>query len=279
MNDTVREYLSYPKFIVPLLKVKKTVKADEVVWGGKDQYFMFFPAAGDKKDKLIIYIHGGGWNSHSPKQDFYIGQNLAMHGYDCFMPEYRKTPKYTYEDIADDVFKDYAEIRKYIKEKGLSYDKTILMGSSAGAHLAAVLCFDGARQERFSISKDEFNGLLLMAGPLCFDYEKTGTEKTLLKYLFGSKEVSDWKKGEPYSMLSARDDFKLKMIHSKHDGLLGWDQAQAFCDKASILGMETELYEVKEAWNTHSAYCSGVFLKTREESDTLNKTYEMLEEM
>ncbi len=279
MNDTMREYLSYWKFIIPLLKVKKTIKTEEINWGGKDQYVMFFPAEGDKKDKLIIYTHGGGWNSHSPKQDFYIGQNLAMHGYDCFMTEYRKTPKFTYEDIIDDVFRCYVEIKKYMKEKGLSYDKIILMGSSAGAHLSAVLCFDKVRQERFGISADDFNGLLLMAGPLCFDYDKTGTEKLLLKYLFDSKEVSDWKKGEPYSMLSARDNFKLKMIHSKHDGLLGWEQAQAFCDKASGLGIPSEIYEVKEAWNTHSAYCSGVFLKTREESDTLNKTYEMLEEI
>ncbi len=279
MNDTMREYLSYWKFIIPLLKVKKTIKTEEINWGGKDQYVMFFPAEGVKKDKLIIYTHGGGWNSHSPKQDFYIGQNLAMHGYDCFMTEYRKTPKFTYEDIIDDVFRCYVEIKKYMKEKGLSYDKIILMGSSAGAHLSAVLCFDKKRQERFGISADDFNGLLLMAGPLCFDYDKTGTEKLLLKYLFDSKEVSDWKKGEPYSMLSARDKFKLKMIHSKHDGLLGWEQAQAFCDKASGLGIPSEIYEVKEAWNTHSAYCSGVFLKTREESDTLNKTYEMLEEI
>ncbi len=275
----MREYLSYWKFIIPLLKVKKTIKTEEINWGGKDQYVMFFPAEGVKKDKLIIYTHGGGWNSHSPKQDFYIGQNLAMHGYDCFMTEYRKTPKFTYEDIIDDVFRCYVEIKKYMKEKGLSYDKIILMGSSAGAHLSAVLCFDKKRQERFGISADDFNGLLLMAGPLCFDYDKTGTEKLLLKYLFDSKEVSDWKKGEPYSMLSARDNFKLKMIHSKHDGLLGWEQAQAFCDKAAELGIPSEIYEVKEAWNTHSAYCSGVFLKTREESDTLNKTYEMLEEI
>lgn len=279
MNDTAREYLSYWKFIIPLLKVKKTIKTDEVMWGNKDQYFLYFPAAGVKKDKLIIYIHGGGWNSHSPKQDFYIGQNIAMQGYDCFMPGYRKTPKYRYDDIIDDIFKDYVGIKAYVKEKGLKYNKVILMGSSAGAHLSAVLCFDKAMQEKYGISEDEFNGLLVMAGPLCFDYEKTGTEKALLKYLFGSKDVKDWKKGEPYSMLYAKENFKLGMIHSRHDGLLGWDQAQAFCDKALELGIPGKIYEVKDAWNTHSAYCSGVFLKTREESDTLDTAYKMLEEM
>ena len=279
MNDTVREYLSYPKFIIPLLKTKRTIVPDEVRWGDKDQYFLYFPAGEGKKDKVIVYIHGGGWNSHNPKQDFYIGQNLATGGYDCFMPEYRKTPKHTYEDICDDIFRGYTEIVKYIKDKGLSYSKTIIMGSSAGAHLGAVLCFDEKRQKGYGISGDGFDGLLTMAGPLCFDYPMTGTLKTLLKYLFGSKDLSEWKKGEPYSMLKHMDDFTLKMIQSGHDGLVGLDQAKAFLNKASELGIPGELYEVKEAWNTHSAYCSGVFLKKRDESDTLDRTYEMLEEM
>ena len=279
MNDTLREYLSYPKFIIPLLKTKRTITPDEVRWGDRDQYFLYFPAGENKKDKLIIYIHGGGWNAHSPKEDFYIGQNIANEGYDCFMPEYHKTPKHTYDDICDDVFRGYKEIVRYIKVKGLSYSKTIIMGSSAGAHLGAVLCFDDKMREKYGILPDEFSGLLTMAGPLCFDHPMTGTLKTLLKYLFNSKDIRDWKKGEPYSMLSKKDGFKLRMIQSEHDGLVGLDQAKEFCRKASELGISSELYEVREAWNTHSAYCSGVFLKKRSESDTLNKTYEMLEEM
>ncbi|SCW63092.1 ABC-type glycerol-3-phosphate transport system, substrate-binding protein [Ruminococcaceae bacterium YRB3002] len=47
-------------------------------------------------------------------------------------------------------------------------------------------------------------------------------------------------------------------------------------DKAQECGIPAELYEVCEAWNTHSAYCAGVFLKNRSESDTLDKVYEMM---
>ncbi|MBO4637389.1 MAG: alpha/beta hydrolase [Clostridiales bacterium] len=278
MNDTVREYLSYGKFIIPLMKAKKTITPEEVRWGEhKDQYFHYFPAREPRKDKVVIYIHGGGWNSHEPRQDFYIGQNIASEGYDCFMPGYRKTPKYTYDAITDDIFRDYKEIKSFMKARGLSFGKEVIMGSSAGAHLGAVLCFNRELQKKHGIDGNDFSGLLTMAGPLYFGLPQTGTLDTLLRYLFGTKEKIEWLRGEPYSMVTPKEDFKIFMIQSKHDGLVGWEQAEVFRDKASENGIPCELYEVKESWNTHSAYCAGVFLKNRNESDTLETAYGMLD--
>jgi acetyl esterase/lipase len=279
MNDTAREYLSYGKFIIPLLKVKKTIKPEEVRWGGKSQYFLYFPAKEPRKNKAVIYIHGGGWNSRTPKQDYYIGQTIASEGYDCFMPEYRKTPKFRYDDIADDVFRGYVEIRKFISEKHLSFDKEIIMGSSARAHLGALLCFDQERQKKLNIEGDSFSGLLTMAGPLYFGLPQTGTLNLLLKNLFGTKDKTQWTKGEPYRMLQPKESFKLFMIQSKHDGLVGWDQAVEFKNKAEENGIPSEIYEVTDAWNTHSAYCAGAFLKKRSESNTLDTAFKMLEKI
>ena len=274
MNDTAREYLSYGKFLIPLLKVRKTIRPVEIKWGGKDQYVHYFRGAEPRKDKVVIYIHGGGWNSRNPKQDFYIGQNIASQGYDCFMPCYRKTPKFRYDDIVDDVFKGYRAIEEYMRENDLDYAKKIVMGSSAGAHLGAVLCFDEALRERYKIGHVE--ALLTMAGPLRFDLPNTGTLNLLLKSLFDSKDPAVWAKGEPYRMITPHEDFKLFMIQSKHDGLVGWDQAVSFKDRAVENGIPSEIYEVTESWNTHSAYCAGVFLKNVGESATLDMVYEML---
>ena len=276
----MREYLSYGKFIVPLMKVKRTIIPEESKWGEyKDQYFLYFPGREPKQDKVVIYIHGGGWNSRNPKQDFYIGQSIASQGYDCFMPGYRKTPQFTYNAIVDDIFRGYKEILSFMSDRGLVYQKTVIAGSSAGAHLGAVLCFSKELQDKYEISGDDFAGLVTMAGPLYFELPQTGTLNTLLKYLFGTKEKSEWLRGEPYSMVTPKKDFKMCMIQSKHDGLLGWEQAEAFKDKAEANGIPVELYEVCESWNTHSAYCAGVFLKQRGESSTLDRFYEMVGEI
>ncbi len=278
MNDTAREYLSYGKVLLPLLKCRKIIKPEEFRWGSKDQYFLYFSAPAKKTDTLVIYIHGGGWNSNSPKQHFFIGQKIALEGFDCVMPGYRKTPKCRYEEISDDIFKGYSEIKKFLAAKNCKYSKIIVAGSSAGAHLGALLCLDAEKQEKYGIAENEFSGLISMSGPLCFDFAQTGALNILMTQLFNSKNVLVWKKGEPCSKLHSLSGFRMLLIQSEHDGIVGFNQAEAFCKKARALKIPSVLYKVTESWNTHSLYCAGVFLKNRNESATLNRFFEFLEE-
>lgn len=273
MNDTLREYFSYGKFIIPIMKVKKEIQPEEVKWGDKDQYFLSYFSSCKKSDTIVIYIHGGGWNAGSPKDFHFIGQRIAMEGYDCIMPSYRKAPKFHYWEISEDIFEGYTIIRTYLKEKSRDYSKIVIMGSSAGAHLGALLCFDQERQKKYKINVDDFDKFICLAGPLCFDYPQTGACNILMKNLFGCNNLQVWKEGEPYSKLNEYQKIKLLIIQSKHDGIIGYKQALAFFKKAESLQMETEFYEVNESWNTHSAYSAGVFLKDRKDSPTVEKVF------
>lgn len=279
MNDTLREYCSYWKFIIPLLKVKKVIKPEEIKWGNKDQYFLFFQSPNKKEDKLIIYIHGGGWNSNSPKKHYFIGQKIALEGYDCIMPNYRKSPKYHYNEIIKDIFQGYTKIQSFLKEKEYHYSKIVIMGSSAGAHLGAILCFDQSMKEKYKILQDEFSGLISMAGPLNFSHPQIRPLNILLKSLFGTKDKDLWKQGEPITKMNKLNGFKVYLIQSKHDGLVGYEQADDFYKKSIKLGMKSELYEVTDNWNTHSAYCVGIFLKDKKSSNTLCKVFDMIEKI
>lgn len=279
MNDTTREYLSYGKLFLPLLKCKKIISFQEHRWGNKDQYFLHFTSPSKKSDTLVIYIHGGGWNSNSPKQHYFIGQKVALEGYDCIMPGYRKTPKFGYEEISDDIFHGYAEIKKYLLEKKFSYSKIVVMGSSAGAHLGALLCFDEEKKKQYNISSDEFSGLISLAGPVSFEFSRTPAQDTLLSYLFKSKNPADWKKGEPYSKMTSLKNFKLFAVQSEHDGIVCMDQAKEFCKKAESLKIPAKLYEVTDDWNTHTLYCAGIFLLNRHDSNTLETVFRFIEEV
>ncbi len=303
MNDTFREYTSYGKVIIPLLKVKRTIIPDVVQWGEDGaQYFLFFPAqagrdaaqaaenaapagADVEQDqekrarKLVVYFHGGGWNSNSPKQHYFIGQKIAQKGYDCVMMGYRKVPKVRYEGIIEDVFTGYKKLKEYLAKSGRTYEKIIVSGSSAGAHLGALLCFDEEQKAAHGIAKEEFAGLLSMAGPLCFDHALTGSLKALIKGLFGTKDREAWKQGEPIRKLTKQDHFKVCLIQSKHDGLVGYEQADDFYKKALELGMDAKRYTVEDAWDTHSLYCVGCFLLEEKESATLKTVFEMLDEI
>ncbi len=276
MNDTLREYFSYGSFIIPLLKVKKIITPVKVQWGNKNQYFLHYSSPSPKNDTLVIYIHGGGWNNGSPADFHFIGQRIALEGFDCILPGYRKSPKYHYDEIVDDVFKGYLEIKKYIAGSKRTYSKIIVMGSSAGAHLGALLCFDTERQKKIGIDANEFSGLISLGGPLCFDYQQTGTLNILMKDLFASKDRAVWKRGEPISKLTTNTNTRLLLIQSRHDGLIGYEQAEAFYKQAIGLGMQAEIYDVPEKKNTHSAYSAGIFLKERIESPTRDKVFEWI---
>lgn len=273
MNDTLREYFSYGSFIIPLLKVKKIIEPTKVQWGNKSQYFLHYSTPNSENKTLVIYIHGGGWNNGSPSDFHFIGQKVAMEGYDCIMPGYRKSPKYHYDDIVSDVFKGISEVKKYLSKQSLVYSKIIVMGSSAGSHLGALLCFDAKLQKKYRINPDDFNGFISLAGPLCFDFPQTGTLNILLKDLFGSRDMAVWKKGEPICKLRQGQSIKTLIIQSRHDGLIGFEQAEEFYHRAMELDIPAEICDVPEKQNTHSAYSAGIFLKDRNESVTLNRVF------
>ena len=276
MNDTLREYLSYGSFLIPLLTFKKTIQPEKVQWGGKSQYFLYFPSPEPVNDTLIIYLHGGGWNSHSPEEFAFIGEKFALEGYDCVLPSYRKTPRFRYKNLIYDVFAGYCAIRKHLSEKR-TYKKVIVIGSSAGAHLGALLCYDSFLQNKFSISPDEIDGFISLAGPLCFDSPYTFEFKYLISSLFHSSDSAMWKKGEPVRKLKQGQQTKCMIIQSRHDGVVEFDQSHKFYQRACELGIPAEFYEVIEKQDTHSAYCAGIFLKEKTDSPTLEKVFETAE--
>lgn len=267
MNDMLREFMSYGTFLLPLLQVKREIEPERVQWGDKSQYFLHYTAPERKSDVIVIYLHGGGWNNGNAGQFHYIGQYFAKSGYDCILLNYRKVPAVRYPDIVSDIFTGYCEVRKHLAAK--QNTRYIVIGSSAGAHLGAVLCYDADLQRKFRVNPKAFRGLISLAGPLCFDAPRTWVLNTLLKGLFNTKERESWKEGEPIRKLKRGQNVPVLVIQSAHDGLIGMTQAKKFCGTASQLGIRARLCEVEASQNTHSAYSAGIFLESTETSQTL----------
>ena len=276
MQDSLREYLSYGGFLLPLLRVKKAIRPQKVQWGNQAQYFLYYPSPSPKGKTLIIYIHGGGWKSGSPADFHFIGQKFALEGYDCVMPGYRKAPQYHCHDIADDIFHGYREMQAYLCGKNAAYTHITVVGSSAGAHLGALLCFDLERREKYAIAAGQPDGFVSLAGPLCFDFPQTWAQNKLMKDLFSSTSMAVWKTGEPLSKLTGGQDVRMLIVQSRHDGVIGFEQAEKFYHRALELGYAAELFQVPEARNTHSAYSAGIFLQSFQDSPTLRKVFDWI---
>ncbi len=278
MKDFVRELQSYPGLGVKLLTYKREIKATKVSLNeSKEVYFLHFAPQIKKHSEIIIYIHGGGWNSKSPRDFEYIGQRMAKEGYDCIVMGYRKVPHVHYNQIINDVCVEYKSILKYLKGKNIDASRVIVMGSSAGAHLGSLLVYDKELHAKYRIGAKRFVGFIGLAGPYCFEGKLPWALKQLLSDLF--EKGQDWKEGEPYSKLDllGPEDCEISipmyLIQSDHDGVLDMEHTLVFARKALELNIPVTFYKVTDSKNTHSYYSAGIFFDDLTKSKTLQMVF------
>lgn len=124
----------------------------------------FWPGDG-RNAPLILYIHGGGWargdksNAIRPK-----AEHFAAQGYAFASMNYRLVPDATVEEQAADVASAIAWLHSQARGLGIDSDRIILMGHSAGAHLAALVATDPDYLRRVGVPMEDIAGVVLLDG-------------------------------------------------------------------------------------------------------------------
>lgn len=270
MIDYIRENLSYyPIFFRLLFKTKKEFTPERVDYGtDKEQYFLYYEPKERVSDKIVIWIHGGGWNAGNPKFFDYVGQYMARAGYRFVSIGYRLSPKNKYPAQIIDVCNAYNAAIKYLNDKGIDTSKVIVSGPSAGAHLSSILCYSKKVQDEYKVDVSNVIGYIGVGGPYSFRESQSMTLKMLLGMLF--TKGYDRTEAESWSLMT-KNHIPMLLIQSRHDGLIEFECAEDLAGKAEMVGNSCEIYEVEEKRNTHSWYTAGYFLFERNESKTLDK--------
>ena len=268
--DYIRENLSYyPIFFRLLFKTKKEFTPERVDYGtDKEQYFLYYEPKERVSDKIIIWIHGGGWNAGNPKFFDYVGQYMARAGYRFVSIGYRLSPKNKYPAQIIDVCNAYNAAIKYLNDKGIDTSKVIVSGPSAGAHLSSILCYSKKVQDEYKVDVSNVIGYIGVGGLYSFRKSQSLTLRMLLGMLF-AKDY-DRTEAEPWSLMT-KNHIPMLLIQSRHDGLIEFECAEDLAGKAEMVGNSCEIYEVEDKRNTHSWYTAGYFLFERNESKTLDK--------
>jgi len=90
---------------------------------------------------VVIAMHGGGWKGGTRSAYRYLGPFLAAAGYATFAIDYRlvgKDPN-RYPAAVDDVRAAVHYVREHAAELNVDPRRIVLMGDSAGGHLAALV--------------------------------------------------------------------------------------------------------------------------------------------
>ncbi len=95
-----------------------------------------------KNAPVVFWIHGGGWQAGDKKEVQLKPQACTEKGFVFVAPNYRLLPTAEMGDIIRDVTKALKWTHDHAAEYGGDPSRVFVMGHSAGAQLAALVCTD-----------------------------------------------------------------------------------------------------------------------------------------
>ena len=90
---------------------------------------------------IVVQIYGGAWQRGDPSSHANFARWLASSGYVVFAIDYRHAPRWTWKTLLSDVDSALAWIGAHAAAYGGDTSRIVLLGRSAGAHLAMLSAY------------------------------------------------------------------------------------------------------------------------------------------
>lgn len=270
MKGLIQDFASFPALVWKMFRYPGGVTPRKLPYGPDPaQYFLDFAPAPEKdRGLVVVYLHGGGWDKGSPAFFTFIGQRLAREGYRCVMPGYRLVPKFRFPAQLEDVTAGTKAALRHLEKQGVDTARTVVVGSSVGGQLGALLCYTGELAGRFV-------GFAGLGGPYRFDLDPPLSLNVLgARLLDGGDPVT----AQPGLLLDRQSPkTPMLLIHGLEDGVVGFPCGMDFYRRALSLNIPATLYLPETGKDSHSDYVVGCFLEKRETCGTLNALLTWLE--
>ena len=102
---------------------------------------VYAPSEG-RNHPVVIWIHGGGWRRGDKANVQHKPRAFVERGFVFVSTNYRFVPDITVSEMTGDVARASRWVHDHAREYGGDPDSLFIMGHSAGAHLAALVCTD-----------------------------------------------------------------------------------------------------------------------------------------
>lgn len=115
----------------------------------------------------LLYVHGGGWVMGTRRQSRFMMYELAARGFTVVAPSYRLAPRWPVSAAVEDVKAALAWTREHAEGHGADPKRIVVMGGSAGGHLAALLAMtpnDQELQPGFEDADTSVQGAVILYG-------------------------------------------------------------------------------------------------------------------
>ena len=117
-----------------------------------------------KKLPVVFWIHGGGWQAGDKSSVQLKPQAFVDKGFVFVSTNYRLLPHVDMESIIRDIAKSIHWVHDHVAEHGGDPKRILVMGHSAGAQLAALVCIDERYLKAEGLSLDIIKGCVPVDG-------------------------------------------------------------------------------------------------------------------
>jgi acetyl esterase/lipase len=179
---------------------------------------------------VLVFFYGGSWRRGDRGDYRYVGYNLSANGYVTVIPDYRLYPQVRFPEFVEDGAQALAWVRDQVPEAG---NGIVLIGHSAGAHIAALLALDDSYL-RAASPDTRLIGMIGLAGPYAFDpltYRRT-------RPIFNN--LADPDQTRPITF-ACTDAPPLLLLHGRDDTIVVPENSIELQEKATGCGNRAEL--------------------------------------
>lgn len=156
---------------------------------------------------VMLFIHGGAWNSGRKEDMAYACRRYAKEGYITVTLQYslasKKGPPITFFTILDDITRCLTHIKTYTAERGITVKKLALSGYSAGGHLAMLYAFSRKNECPIPIAF-----VFSQVGPSIFTRDAWGEKKKDFALALASAASGQTITEKNYDSIQARNAIK-----------------------------------------------------------------------
>ncbi len=193
----------------------------------------------------ILFVHGGAWHTGDKRRLAPLARFFAKRGYVGFSINYRLAPAYRYPAALEDLRCAVKWVRAHAADYGVDPDRIAAVGTSAGAHLVALLA--AAPETLAPCGNPGFTSrvqaVIALFGPMDLLSAVGSPAEAAVEDFLGASAREDpdlWREASPITWVSA-DDPPFLLIHGRDDRVVPYEESVRMADALRRAGVEVRL--------------------------------------